>query len=139
MAITILAAIVASSDTGFLERSRDVQRANSTTSISRALERYYRTNATVSGPTYPATTSGASGIAAIVDSTEITNAPKQMTNSVVIAVNNAVQTPTIDQYIYQPLTSAGSICSTVPCVKYKLYYRQESDQVVVTIDSMRQQ
>jgi len=139
MAIAILAGIVVSSDRGFLERSRDVQRSNSVDNISRALERYYRTNATVSGPTYPSTASGASGVAAIVDNTNFTYAPGQSTNSIVIAASNAVQTPTIDQYIYQPLTSADALCNAAPCVKYKLYYRQESDQVVITRDSVRQQ
>ena len=140
MVIAILAAIVVSSDRGFLGRSRDVQRANSITNISRALERYYRTNATVSGPTYPSTASTAAGVATIVDNTDFTNAPGQSSNSIVIASTNSTsQTPTIDQYIYQPLTSAGALCTAIPCVKYKLYYRQESDSVVVTVDSVRQQ
>lgn len=140
MAIAILAGIVVSSDRGFLERSRDVQRKNDISNISRALERYYRTNATVSGPTYPATSAGASGVAAIVDNSDFTNAPNQTTNSVVIAATNSTtQAPTVDQYMYQPLTSAGALCTSAPCVKYKMYYRQESDQTVVSIDSVRQQ
>lgn len=137
--IAILAAVVVSSDKGFLARSRDVQRANSMATLSKALERYYRTNATVNGPTYPATSSGAAGLAAIVDDAGISNAPGQSSNSIVMASTNAAQTPTIDQYIYQPLTSAGAICNAVPCVSYKLYYRQESDQVIVSVDSVRQQ
>ena len=139
MVIAILAAIVVSSDRGYLARSRDTQRQNSIGIISRALERYYRTNAVASGPTYPPTSVGASGIATIVDDVNVTNAPNQSSNSVVMAVSNAVQTPTVDQYIYQPLTSTGAICNTAPCVRYILYYRQESDSTVVTSNSVRQQ
>ena len=137
--IAILAAVVVSSDRGYLARSRDTQRQNSIAIIARALERYYRTNATVSGPTYPPTSAGAAGIASIVDDSNVTNAPNQSSNSITVAVSNAAQTPTVDQYIYQPLTAAGAICNSVPCARYVLYYQRESDSTVVSVNSVRQQ
>lgn len=137
--IAILAAIVITSDRGYLARSRDTQRQNSIATISRALERYYRTNATVNGPTYPATSAGASGVAALIDDASVTYAPGQSSNSIVVAVSNATQTPTVDQYIYQPLTTAGAICNTPPCSRYILYYQQETDATVVSLNSVRQQ
>lgn len=48
------------------------------------------------------------------------------------ATSNSVQNPTIDEYIYQPLKSDGTLCTieTDECRKFKIYYRLESDDLV---------
>lgn len=137
--MAILATIIVTSINGIGTYSRDNQRKADIAVIAQSLERYYKTNAVATGATYPATTVGSSGIATIVNSTDAVQAPDASTNSVVIATTNAAQTPTISQYVYQPLTLAGGLCTSTPCARFKLYYRLEATNEVITQDSMRQQ
>jgi len=47
--------------------------------------------------------------------------------------------PTINQYVYQPLHSDGSLCNdTVECRKFNLYYRSEVDNNVYMVSSVNQ-
>lgn len=48
--------------------------------------------------------------------------------------------PTIDQYVYQPIKTDGSICtpSDIDCRKFNLFYRLESDNVVYRVTSKNQ-
>lgn len=137
--IAILAAIVIASTSGDGPRARDAQRTASTTTIAAQLERYYRTQVAATGATYPPTSVGTSGLAAIVNSSDATTAPGQSSNSLVIASSVATQSPTINQYIYQPLTATNALCTAVPCVRFILYYRLEVSNTIITINSMRQQ
>lgn len=56
------------------------------------------------------------------------------------AENSSVQSPTIGEYIYQPLKNDGSICTleTEECRKFKIYYRLESDDLVYTATGKNQ-
>ena len=139
IALAILAALTVSSTVSYQSQSRDNERAADIDVISRALERSYRTQAVSIGPTYPASTVGAAGLATIVNEDDATKAPDQTSNSIVIATTNAEQTPTINQYIYQPLNIDGSLCTSAPCVRYTLYYLLEKTNTVIRKDSMRQQ
>lgn len=48
--------------------------------------------------------------------------------------------PTINQYVYQPIRSDGSVClvGAVDCRKYNLFYRLESDNTVYRVTSKNQ-
>ena len=48
--------------------------------------------------------------------------------------------PTVDQYVYQPLTSSGTLCTSEAqiCTKYNLYYRLEEDNTVYMVTSKNQ-
>lgn len=64
-----------------------------------------------------------------------------------IAASNAVQTvggvlpqPTINQYVYQPIQSDGTLCTldTQECRKFNIYYRSEADNVIHIVASKNQ-
>ena len=48
--------------------------------------------------------------------------------------------PTVDQYVYQPLTSSGALCTSEAqiCTKFNLYYRLEEDNTVYMVTSKNQ-
>jgi prepilin-type N-terminal cleavage/methylation domain-containing protein len=135
----ILVAIVVSSTAGLQQSGRDKERVDDTDAISRSLEQYYKTQAAPTGASYPSTATNASSLATIVGDTDVVAAPQQSSNSLVIAASASTQSPTISQYIYQPLNVDGTLCTSVPCVRYKLYYQLEANSTIVTKDSMRQQ
>lgn len=135
----ILIAIAVSSVSGYQSQARDRERKADVFVITQNLERYYRTQAVVVGPTYPATSVGTSVLTTIIDDTEATSAPNQIVSSLVIASNNSSQTPTISQYTYQPLNVNGTLCTAVPCAKYKIFYRLEKSSDILVKDSLRQQ
>ena len=137
--ISILIGIVVNSSLGYQVRARDSERVSDADVITRSLERYYRTQAVAIGPTYPASSITPTAFATIVNNNDAVVAPGQTTNSVVIAANNNAQTPTKDQYMYQPLQVNGSLCTATPCARYKVYYLLEDTNTVVVRDSLRQQ
>ncbi len=140
--VSILSAIGYGGFDSVLPSSRDSKRALDISVISEKLELYYETTPVTNGSTYPPTSVGTAGLATIIDNEESIKAPGQTVNSLVIASSNAVQSPTINQYIYQPLTRTGSRCtnaSTALCSRYVLYYRKEISGNVIVVDSLRQQ
>lgn len=137
--LSILIAVAIDSVIGYQSSARDRERKADTGIITQVIERYYRTQAAVVGPTYPASSVGANTLTTIVNNADATKAPDQTSSSVVIAGSGSAQTPTVSQYIYQPLNIDGSLCTVAPCVKYKLYYRLEVTDEVVVINSLRQQ
>lgn len=139
VAISILATIGILSTNGYREKSRDSERLSDIDVISRNLERYYRTSPTSSGASYPNNGISATSLAAIIGNSDATTAPNQTGNSLVLASSAGAQNPTISQYVYQPLNLDGSVCTANPCVRYQLYYRLESTNVVGSVTSLRQQ
>ena len=137
--LTILLVVVGRSSYGYQASSRDRERANDIDAISRSLEQYYRTQSVATGATYPSSTITPAGIASIVGDVDIVAAPDEPTNSVVVATSGATQTPTVSQYLYQPLNVDGTICTASPCPRYKLYSRLEESSEILTINSLRQQ
>lgn len=134
-----MAAILVDAAVGYQVRARDSERVSDVDSITRSLERYYRTQAAVTGPSYPASTVTIDSLGAFVDNPDAIIAPGQSGNSLVVATNNGGQNPTINQYIYQPLQVNGALCTTTPCPRYKVYYRTEVVDNVITKESLRQQ
>ncbi|MGV9001739.1 MAG: type II secretion system protein [Candidatus Saccharimonadaceae bacterium] len=135
----ILITLATGAATGYQSQVRDRQRKSDILVITQNIERYYRTQAVAVGPTYPATTVGAAGLTTIINDPDATAAPDQAVSSIVIAASNSAQTPTTIQYIYQPLNVNGTLCTTAPCAKYKIYYKLENSSTVVSQDSLRQQ
>ena len=140
--IVILASISYSGLDATLPLSRDSNRSLDISTISDRLEIYYETTPVAGGYTYPATSVGTTGLASIIDSQESIMAPGQSSSSLVIATSNSTQSPTTNQYIYQPLTRTGARCtntSSALCARYILYYRKESPNSVIMVNSLRQQ
>lgn len=62
--------------------------------------------------------------------------------SLIVATNNsATQSPTISQYIYQPLKSDGSLCTASgdECRKFNLYYKLEASPSTTQVTTSRHQ
>ena len=137
--LTILATVTITSVVGYQTVARDNHRASDISIIASSLEQYYRTNAVSTGATYPATSFDSDDFAELVEDSDAITAPDQTSVSISIAANANAQTPTVNQYIYQPFAAAGTLCATAPCVRYKLYYRTEETNEVVTVNSLRQQ
>lgn len=153
--IGILAGIVVFSPKTFLVTARDQERSDDIHSIARRLEQAY-TSQDLGYPGYPSTTELATDMSAhsrtmtrlSPDALKAPNASSAI--SVIAATNNALidpaglNTPSVSQYVYQPLAADGSLCtanpsSSSPCVRFYLYYRQESDNGLQKIKSIHQQ
>lgn len=125
-----------------LPSSRDSERDQDVFTIADRIEQYYKTQPVAGGYTYPDTATGVAGLTTIVNSNESIVAPGQSGTSLSIASSNAAQTPTKDQYIYQPLTRTGTLCTnatTALCARYILYYRREVSNSIVIVNSQEQQ
>ena len=125
----------------YMVKARDAERVSDTEGLARTFERYYRVHASTSGASYPTTTQITSSLGTVLDGApiEITHAPEKPDG--LVAANNATvpQSPGLYQYIYQPFTSAGTLCSTAPCVRFTLYYQEEKTNTVQRVESIRQQ
>ena len=137
--IGILISIAVSSGVGYQASARDRERINDIDAISQSLERYYRTQSAVTGASYPASNATIASIATIVGDNDLVTAPRQTANSIVMVTAAGAQSPTINQYMYQALNVNGTVCSSAPCVRYRMYYRLESNPDIQTKDSLRQQ
>lgn len=125
-----------------LPSSRDSKRDQDVLTIAEKLELYYKTTPAAMGYTYPPTSVGVAGLKNIINSNDSIMAPNQSTMSLSIAATNATLAPTVNQYIYQPLTRSGALCTNSAaalCSRYILYYRREVSGSVVKIDSLGQQ
>lgn len=130
--------------------ARDEERKADVTAIAQQLETYYKSgsdNAMYNAGEYPPTSyvnSEDTVKAALRDlDPRALRAPSVADTapmSFTIAANNAAQTPTTSTYIYQPLTSSGSLCTAASdeCRKFILYYALETDSNVQKIMSKNQ-
>ena len=149
----ILATLAVIVPLSFQKSARDSERGDDTGSITRRLEQAYTAQETGS-PSYPSTTtllgnisaSGATSGTLARLSPDAVKAPNGLAKSVIKATSNSMTTPaaagepTFSQYVYQPLKDNGAICDgTDICVRFNLYYRRESDNVIQIIKSVHQQ
>lgn len=140
--VAIMAALVLialSTGAEYATSARDGERNSDSATITEALERYYRTQSISTGVTYPSTATNATTLATFIGEADAIRAPGGSVNSLVIASTAGNQTPTGVQYIYQPLRIDDTLCTSVPCARFKLYYRSEGTDSVVILNSMRQQ
>ena len=136
----LLLAIVVNSTVGYQPKGRDAERSSDVEVVSRNLERYYRNQPGANGASYPSSTTGPDAFANIVEDAEAMKAPGYTgVNSYIISNTAANVTPLLNQYVYQALNADGTLCTAVPCVRYKIYYRLETTGAVIVKDSLRQQ
>ena len=126
--------------------SRDGERQADTENLARHLESYYTNNL----GRYPVTTvmgtesTIASTLPGIATTTQ--RAPGAATGTSIVVATNAVQTaagvlpqPTISQYVYQPIATDNTLCTTAgsqECRSYTLYYREERTNTVVMVKGL---
>ncbi len=141
--IGILTAIIIPTTGGMATISRDNQRQLNAEAIAARFESYYKTNASSAGRSYPTAYAVISDAQKIVGDSALLIAPGRSSNSMVIANTTAFPSnSSVDNYIYQPFTSDNQICTSsanMPCVRFVLYYRTESDRAIHAIESLRQQ
>lgn len=149
--ITILLSIALFVPSYFLVDSRDAERSSDVESIARRLEQSYNAQ-TIGKPAYPHTTkllsdiNGQTGTVSRVTADTFVS-PNESSSSVVAATSTSLTqplgatAPTVRQYVYQPLTQAGSLCtqSSQTCVKFNIFYRLENGNSLKYIKSMNQQ
>jgi len=140
--ITILIAGTSWIDSGVRSMNRaarDSERSSDVSSVALIFEGYYRDNPTAAGPSYPTTTQVTNSLDTIVENPELLTPPTADTPAFTAASSSATQTPTDMQYIYQPFTTGGVLCTTAPCVRFTLFYKLENDTAIKTIESRHQQ
>lgn len=133
---------------GSQANARDAERKADAETLVLHLDAYYDSGADNSTSTgkYPSTafittTTNIKKYLRDIDTKSLT--PPGITNPLLSfkgAINASAQTPTKDEYIYQPLKSDGSICNleTQECRKFIIYYRTEVDNTVHTVTGKNQ-
>ena len=135
--------------------ARDVERVSDVESIASHLETFYKTDI-VGGSAagrYPSTALLASGETSLktflpdIDPISAIAPGAADVATSFIPATNAVQTtagvlpqPTKTQYVYQPIQTAGTLCTaeTQDCRKFAIYYRTEKDSIIKQIISKNQ-
>lgn len=149
MVVLLVLAVVSMSSSEV--RARDEERATDMSVLAQQLENYYISGgdtSTVIGR-YPGTTDidTEAELTAVLRNIDpkVLRTPGIQTSSpmslVVATTNSTAQAPTASQYIYQPLTSTGALCtvmSTGECRKYNIYYRVENTSTTQVIASKNQ-
>lgn len=148
MVVLLVLAVVSMS--GSEVRARDEERATDMSVLAQQLDNYYISGgdtSTVIGR-YPGTTDidTEAELTAVLRNIDpkilrTPGVPTSSSMSIVMATTSAAQTPTASQYIYQPLTSAGALCTvmaTGECRKYNIYYRVENTSTTQVIASKNQ-
>lgn len=138
--------------------SRDAERKADIEAIALHLESYYANESsdsqgqTSAGGTYPGTTqiTDPRNIMPDIDPKSLRAPGVSLDDPIsLIAASNPTQTvagiapsPTTSQYVYQPLTKSGALCTTPTatdeCRKFNLYYRLEGDDTVYKVTSKNQ-
>lgn len=133
--------------------ARDVERRTNIETIAYNLETFYTSGSDMieSIGQYPSVeaTNGLIGKETTylrdIDANSL-SAPDSDTSSLIAATNNTqtiaevTPQPTIDQYVYQPIATDGSLCdnSSKECRKFNLYYMTESDEIIHMVTSKNQ-
>lgn len=129
--------------------ARDDERKSDVESFALNLETFYTNgrDGTTKFGRYPSTGLRASGVTSIKDNLRDIDLKSVMApgiddplDTLIIATDNTPQSPTKDQYIYQPLQADGSLCTSGSqyCTKFIIYYRTEVDNQVHTVLSKNQ-
>jgi type IV pilus assembly protein PilA len=126
--IGILAAIVITSFAGVQAKARDAKRQTDIRALAAQLEKYYADNNGY--PQFSQVNSAANATTLLkgLDAGGLT-APGQATGtfSLVTTATSAAPTANKDNYVYQPLATASTLCATNDaCPSFKLYYTLES-------------
>lgn len=150
--IGILVGLVVFTPKTFLIRARDQERSDDARAIARRLEEAYNSQ-DLGYPAYPSTLELSTDINAHARTMDrippdVFKSPGGTgTNNITAAGSGDAaggSSPTLTQYIYQPLTASGTLCTANPstssqCVRYFLYYRSEANNKVNIVKSIHQQ
>jgi len=134
---------------------RDSERVAEIGTIANNMETFYKTGVNTSTVLnrYPSTALLANGSTSIkaffpyIDLETVTAPDAASVAASFIPATNAVETvagvspqPTVSQYVYQPIQSDGSLCTTEAqeCRRFGLFYRTEVDGIVKKISSKHQ-
>lgn len=128
--------------------ARDAERKADIESIATHLETYYTSGTDSSAATgdYPPTTLTAT-YSSIKQFLRDINAQSLIAPGItdpaqtfISASNTNIPSPNINQYIYQPIQSNGTLCTqdSQECRKFNLYYTTETDNTVRTVTSKNQ-
>jgi prepilin-type N-terminal cleavage/methylation domain-containing protein len=128
--------------------ARDAERKADIESIATQLETYYTSGTDSSAATgdYPPTTLTATSssmkqyLRDINTQSLIAPGVTDPTQTFISASNTNIPLPNINQYIYQPIQSDGTLCTqdSQECRKFNLYYTTETDNTVHTVTSKNQ-
>ncbi len=130
--------------------ARDEERTTDIRVIAQQLENYYQSGSDTAMYTpgeYPPTAyfnTEANIKAALRDLDALTlRAPNVATTSPIsftMATSASAQVPNESTYVYQPLTSTGTLCqlATSECRKFIIYYKLETNATVQTLTSKNQ-
>jgi type IV pilus assembly protein PilA len=135
---------------GTQANARDSERASDAQTIATNLESFYpQGNGTVVAGEYPSTNLTTSPTTYLVDINPNSLIPPSQSAAALVPATNATQTtagltasgwPSVNEYVYQPIASDGTLCTTDAqgCRKFNLYYETEVDSVVHQIVSRHQ-
>jgi hypothetical protein len=137
--IGILAAIVVVSATGIARISRDNQRQLNVNAIAERLELYYKLHTSAAGRSYPVKQDMQTKAQEVINDNEALIAPGKTGNSLVATDTTGEPMVSVSEYVYQVFDADDNICTSVPCVRFVLYYRTESDNTVHRVESLHQQ
>lgn len=127
---------------------RDDQRKADIEILAQNLENYYKSGSDTDAPgDYPATATLATEASvkqALRDlDPGVLRAPgvaNSAAMSLTMAVSTATPTPNTTTYVYQPLQSDGSLCTSAAseCRKFNLFYKLETDPAIQKVMSKNQ-
>jgi prepilin-type N-terminal cleavage/methylation domain-containing protein len=124
--------------------ARDSERQVDIETIALNLETYYQagTDSSVTTGRYPSTTELIGSEGTLLRDIDMSSliAPGGIASSLSAAVDATTPQPNINQYIYQPIQSNGTLCtlSSQECRKFNLFYKLESTNSVVLVTSRNQ-
>ena len=155
--ISMMAALVFANVSSSRAAARDAQRRADVEAIAREIERRYFTDPSSVGPSYPTTNgAGSIGISTVIDEMiaagqlDTLLSPGNTSGSSSFQsvhplgrTNTGPQTPTTEEYLYQPIRRDGDLCNYAgaaagPCVSFKIWYRLESGEILY-VESRYQQ
>ena len=129
--------------------ARDTERKTDIETIALHLDTFYKsgTEDSTSVGWYPSTVIVGTETTILRDIDPKSLATPGTTSSSLVAATNSTQTtagvspqPDINQYVYQPIQSDGTLCTLVTqeCRKFNLYYRLEKDNTVYILTGKNQ-
>jgi prepilin-type N-terminal cleavage/methylation domain-containing protein len=127
-------------------QANDQERITDIKNIMLYQDSYYESNDSTYFPTTSAsTTAGIESWYTNIDRNNLRAPGVSAPNYSLVAATNATQTtagvlpkPLKTTYVYQPLTSTGTLCSATPCRKFNIYYLSEVDNTVQKLSSKNQ-
>lgn len=132
--------------TGYQVNARDEERKTDVGVITQQLEAYYNTNGEYPATDVMNTESAVDSALPDIDPRALRDPLTPTTATMSFAVATSTSVPSVASlnngktYLYQPLTSANTLCnaSSLECRKFNLYYTLETDPTVKTITSKHQ-